>query len=63
MRLNTDIIDFIRNNDDFDDNVKKFLIQILILELERYKADYKHYFKEYDSRINNYIEKWDYGIT
>ena len=57
MRLNTDIIDFIRNNEDFDDNIKKFLIQILILELERYKADYKHYFKEYDSRINNYIEK------
>ena len=57
MRLNTEIIDFIRNNDDFDDNVKKFLIQILILELERYKADYKHYFKEYDNRINNYIEK------
>lgn len=57
MRLNTDIIDFIRNNNDFDDNVKKFLIQILILELERYKTDYKHYFKEYDNRINNYIEK------
>ena len=56
MRLNTDIIDFIRNNDDFD-NVKKFLIEILILELNRYKADYKLYFKEYDSRINNYIEK------
>lgn len=55
MRLNTEIIDFIRYNDDFDDDVKKFLIQILTLELKRYKSDYKHYFKDYDKIITKYI--------
>ena len=57
MRLNTEIIDFIRNNDDFDDKVKMFLIQILTLELKRYKADYKHYFKDYDTIITKYIKE------
>lgn len=55
MRLNTEIIDFIRNNDDIDDDVKKFLIQTLTLELKRYKADYKHYFKDYDRIISKYV--------
>ena len=57
MRLNTDIIDFIRNNNDFDDNIKKFLIEILDYELKRYKADQKLYFKNYDAIINDYIQK------
>jgi len=57
MRLNTDIVDFIRNNEDFDDDVKTFLIEILVHELKRYKTDYKHYFKDYDDILNNYIEK------
>ena len=57
MRLNTEIIDFIRNNDDFDDDVKMFLIQTLTLELKRYKADYKHYFKDYDAIITRYIKE------
>ncbi|WP_295112953.1 hypothetical protein [uncultured Methanobrevibacter sp.] len=57
MRLNTEIIDFIRNNDEFDDEVKLFLIQTLTLELKRYKADYKHYFKEYDRIITKSIKE------
>ena len=57
MRLNTDIIDFIRKNNDFDDNIKKFLIEILDYELKRYKSDQKLYFKNYDAIINDYIQK------
>lgn len=57
MRLNTEIIDFIRDNEDFDDSVKMFLIQTLTLELKRYKADYKHYFKDYDAIITKYIKE------
>lgn len=57
MRLNTEIIDFIRNNDEFDDDVKLFLIQTLTLELKRYKADYKHYYKEYDRIITKAIKE------
>ena len=55
MRLNTEIIEFIMDNEDFNEDVKKFLIQTLTLELKRYKADYKHYFKDYDKIITNYI--------
>lgn len=57
MRLNTDIIDFIKNNDDFDDEIKVFLIQSLTLELKRYKADYKHFFRDYDDIISGHIIK------
>lgn len=57
MRLNTDIIDFIKNNNDFDDEIKVFLIQSLTLELKRYKADYKHFFRDYDEIISRYVVK------
>ena len=57
MRLNTEIIDFIRFNDDFDEDVKEFLIQALTLELKRYKSGYKHYSKDYDKILDSYIAK------
>lgn len=55
MRLNTDIINFIKNNDDFDDDIKTFLIQSLTLELKRYKADYKRFSEDYDKLISRYV--------
>lgn len=55
MRLNTEIIGFIMDNDDFDEDIKKFLIQTLTLELKRYKSGYKHYSKDYDKILDNYI--------
>ena len=57
MRLNTEIIDFIMNNDDFDEDIKKFLIQTLTLELKRYKSGYTHYSKDYDKILDKYIVK------
>ncbi len=57
MRLNTEIIHFIENNDDFDEDIKKFLIQTLVLELKRYKSGYKHYSKDYDKILDKYIVK------
>ena len=57
MRLNTDIINFIRDNDDFDDEIKTFLIQSLTLELKRYKADYKRFSEDYDKLISRYVVK------
>ena len=57
MRLNTEIIDFIRNNDDFDEEIKVFLIQSLTLELKRYKADYKRFSEDYDNLISRYVVK------
>lgn len=69
MRLNTDIINFIRDNDDFDDEIKTFLIQSLTLELKRYKADYKRFSEDYDKLISRYVVKnnmvgkeWYYGF-
>ena len=55
MRLNTDIINFIKNNNDFDDDIKTFLIQSLTLELKRYKADYKRFSEDYDKLISRYV--------
>ena len=57
MRLNTEIIDFIMDNEDFDDDIKKFLIQTLTLELKRYKSGYAHYSKDYDKILDKYIVK------
>ena len=57
MRLNTEIIDFIMNNEEFDEDIKKFLIQTLTLELKRYKSGYTHHSKDYDSILDNYIVK------
>jgi len=59
MRLNTDIINFIKDNDDFDDEIKTFLIQSLTLELKRYKADYKRFSEDYDRFISRYVVKSD----
>lgn len=55
MRLNTDIINFIKDNKDFDDEIKTFLIQSLTLELKRYKADYKRFSEDYDKLISRYV--------
>ena len=55
MRLNTDIINFIKDNDDFDDEIKTFLVQSLTLELKRYKADYKRFSEDYDKLISRYV--------
>lgn len=55
MRLNTDIINFIKDNEDFDDEIKAFLIQSLTLELKRYKADYKRFSEDYDKLISRYV--------
>lgn len=57
MRLNTEIIDFIRENEDFDEEIKVFLIQSLTLELKRYKADYKRFSEDYDKLISRYVVK------
>ena len=57
MRLNTEIIDFIRNNDEFDEEIKLFLIQSLTLELKRYKADYKRFSEDYDRIISSFVVK------
>ena len=57
LRLNTNIVDFIRSNEEFGEDVKTFLIESLVQELKPYKTDYKHYFKDYDDILNNYIEK------
>lgn len=62
MRLNTEIIDYIMSNNDFDDDVKEFLIQVLTLELKRYKSGYKHYSKDYDKILDKYIAEWNHGI-
>lgn len=59
MRLNTDIINFIKDNDDFDDEIKTFLIQSLTLELKRYKADYKRFSEDYDRLVSRYVVKSD----
>lgn len=57
MALNKEIEDFIRNSDDFDNDMKSFLIEALNLELERYKSGYKQYSKDYDKILNKYIVK------
>ena len=48
--INKEILDFI-NGIDCDEELKKFLIEILFLEYKRDKTDFKHYFKEYDKIV------------
>lgn len=57
MKLNKEIVDFIMDNEDFDDDIKSFLIQTLALELKRYKSGYTHYSKDYDHMLDGYIVK------
>jgi len=57
MGLNKEIVDFIMDNDDFDEDIKEFLIDALDLELDRYKSGYTHYSKDYDKKLNKYIVK------
>ncbi|WP_296869649.1 hypothetical protein [uncultured Methanobrevibacter sp.] len=52
--INKEILDFI-NGIDCDEELKKFLIEILFLEYKRDKTDFKHYFKEYDKIVDKYI--------
>lgn len=57
MALNKEIEEFIQDNDDFDDDMKSFLIEALNLEFKRYKSGYKQYSKDYDKILNKYIVK------
>ena len=57
MALNKEIEEFIQNSDEFDNDIKSFLIEALALELKRYKSGYKQYSKDYDKILNKYIVK------
>ena len=54
LKINKEILDFIRNSS-YDDDIKKFLIESLLLEFKRDKADYAHYSAEYDKIIERYV--------
>ena len=54
LKINKEILDFIRNSD-YDEDVKKFLIESLSLELKRDRADYAHYSADYDKIIERYV--------
>ena len=54
LKINKEILNFIRNSD-YDENIKKFLIESLLLEFKRDKADYAHYSAKYDKIIERYV--------
>ena len=54
LKINKEILNFIRNSD-YDENIKKFLIESLLLEFKRDKADYAHNSAEYDKIIERYV--------
>lgn len=57
MNPNESIIEFIKNHDDLDYDVKNLLIDAFNLELKLYKTDYKLYSKDYDKIINKHARE------
>ena len=54
LKINEEIIDFIKDSD-FDDKTKKILIDALKLEFKRYKEDISLYSDEYDKILKKYV--------
>lgn len=55
LKINNDLIDYIRNSN-YDENIKNFLIQALLLEFKREKTNSRNYTNKYDEIIKNYID-------
>lgn len=52
--VNNEIFKFI-DKSDFDENVKKFLKEAILLEFYRNKKKKSHYFNEYDGIVEKYV--------
>lgn len=55
LKVGKKLIEDVQNSE-YDDKTKAFIIQALRLEFKREKEDVSHYFKKYDSLIENFIE-------
>ncbi|WP_156929617.1 hypothetical protein [Methanobrevibacter wolinii] len=55
LKINKDLIDYIKSSN-YDENIKNFLIQALMLEFKREKENSRNYTDKYDEIINNYID-------
>ena len=55
LKVGKKLIDDVKNTE-YDEKTKAFIIQDLRLEFKREKEDITHYFKNYDSLIENFIE-------
>ena len=55
LKVGKKLIEDVQNSE-YDENTKAFIIQALRLEFKREKEDVLHYFKNYDSLIDNFID-------
>ena len=55
LKVGKKLIEDIQNSG-YDEKTTAFIIQALRLEFKREKEDVSHYFKKYDSLIENFIE-------
>lgn len=55
LKVGKKLIEDVQNSE-YDDQTKAFIIQALRLEFKREKEDVTHYFKNYDSLIESFLE-------
>lgn len=53
--INIDIIKYIRSRD-YDEDVKKCLIESILIEYDKFACDFHHYTNDYDKILNKYIK-------
>ena len=55
LKVSKNLIEHVKNSG-YDKKTQDFIIQALRLEFKREKEELSHYFKNYDSLIENFIE-------
>jgi hypothetical protein len=54
LRLNPEILQMVESGD-FDRDIKKIIVQCLMLEGKRYKTKYPRFTEDYDNIIENFV--------
>ena len=55
LKVGKKLIEDVQNSE-YDEKTKAFIIQALRLEFKREKEDVKHYFRNYDNLIDNFLD-------
>lgn len=54
VKINKEILDYIQESE-YDENLKNFLVESILLEFRRFKEEYSYYSGDYDKILNKYI--------
>lgn len=61
VKINKEILDYIQESE-YDENLKNFLVESILLEFRRFKEEYSYYSGDYDKILNKYINVIEWSL-